>query len=38
MRAMTELEMSLEHAIESSRTGERGLPPQSAIIRVMEQE
>lgn len=38
MRAMTELEMSLENAIESSRTGERGLPPQSAVISIMEQE
>lgn len=33
MRAMTELERSLENAIKSSRTGERGLSPQSASIR-----
>ena len=38
MRAMSELERSLENDIKSSRTGERGLSPQSASISVMEQE
>lgn len=35
---MTELEMNLESAIESSRTGESSLPFQSAVIRITEQE
>lgn len=35
---MIELEMNLENAIESSRTGERSLPSLSAVIRIVGQE